>query len=251
MVELAGHEEFSKLESCLQSSVEETLQNISGQWSENELYSIRNRLLQMTDNVLHKLRLGVDCSGLSDHIVNKNGELILYSGDSYNKLHEEEIANLEQKASDLAKQLEECRRVVPQQIMEKLQEHLENVRPNAELTDDGGRENNAKVSVSATNPEDLKDKLSTTSQKMPEIRARIEEAVARTERVIRAIEYDASKSGEESNLEQLLQEETDSKDRISPALKEAEISGHVSVRKKWAKLMSFSSPIKFSLKDAR
>ena len=26
MVELAGHEEFSKLESCLQSSVEETLQ---------------------------------------------------------------------------------------------------------------------------------------------------------------------------------------------------------------------------------
>ena len=105
------------------------------------------------------------------------------------------------QASDLAKQLEECRRVVPQQIMEKLQEHLENVRPNAELTDDGGRENNAKVSVSATNPEDLKDKLSTTSQKMPEIRARIEEAVARTERVIRAIEYDASKSGEESNLE--------------------------------------------------
>ena len=42
------------------------------------------------------------------------------------------------QASDLAKQLEECRRVVPQQIMEKLQEHLENVRPNAELTDDGG-----------------------------------------------------------------------------------------------------------------
>ena len=36
---------------------------------------------------------------LSDHIVNKNGELILYSGDSYNKLHEEEIANLEQKVT--------------------------------------------------------------------------------------------------------------------------------------------------------
>ena len=28
------------------------------------MYSIRNRLLQMVDNVLHKLRLGVDCSGL-------------------------------------------------------------------------------------------------------------------------------------------------------------------------------------------
>ena len=49
----------------------------------------------MTDNVLHKLRLGVDCSVLSDHIVNKNGELVLYSGESYNKLHEEEIFSLD------------------------------------------------------------------------------------------------------------------------------------------------------------
>ena len=102
MVELASHDEFSKIEKCLQSSVEETLQvrilgplplpssssfrvssltfrfrfllflsfnsprqnHVSGNWSDNELYSIRNRLVQMTDNVLHKLRLGVDCSGL-------------------------------------------------------------------------------------------------------------------------------------------------------------------------------------------
>ena len=28
------------------------------------MYAIRNRMLQMMDNVLHKLRLGVDCSGL-------------------------------------------------------------------------------------------------------------------------------------------------------------------------------------------
>ena len=56
----------------------------------------------MTDNVLHKLRLGVDCSGLSDHIVNKNGELVLYSGESYNKLHEEAIAKLEEKVSPIS-----------------------------------------------------------------------------------------------------------------------------------------------------
>jgi regulator of replication initiation timing len=263
MVELASHEEFSKIETSLQNSVEETLRNIQGDWSENELYSIRNRLLQMVDNVLHKLRLGVDCSGLSDHIVNKNGELILYSGDSYNKLHEEEIENLEQKANQLAKELEECRRTVPGQIMENLKQQLESVRPNTDLKESETENNNLNNNATAvTNADHLKEKLSTACQKMPEIRAKIEEAVARTDRVIRAIEYETSKSGEDGNLEQLLQEGNSNKDSssddgengdagLSPAVKQAEISGHISVRKKWAKLMTFSSPMKFSLKDAR
>ena len=99
MVELASQDEFAKLTESLHESVEETMESVSGDWSENELHSIRNRVLQMTDNVLHKLRLGVDCSGLGDHIVNKNGELVLYSGETYNKLHQEEIEELEQKVS--------------------------------------------------------------------------------------------------------------------------------------------------------
>ena len=179
----------------------------------------------------------------------------MYSGDSYNQLHEEEISKLEQKANELAKELEECRKTVPLQIMENLKTQLESVRPKAELTEANQRENDAKVSVnSAANAEDLKDKLSSTCQKMPEIRAKIEEAVARTDRVIRAIEQEASKSGEETNLEELLQDDKKEDDvlaSVSPALKRAEISGHVSSRKKWARLMTFSSPIKFSLKDAR
>ena len=148
--------------------------------------------------------------------------------------------------------------------MENLKQQLESVRPNSELKE-CQRENSSMNHVnnsSAADADQLKEKLSTASQKMPEIRAKIEEAVARTDRVIRAIEYETSKSGEEANLEHLLQEEDhgrgdnsgDNKDNsssISPAVKQAEISGHVSVRKKWAKLMTFSSPMKFSLKDAR
>ena len=269
---------------------------------------------------MHKLRLGVDCSGLSDHIVNKNGELVLYSGESYNKLHEEEIAKLEEKvspisspsfsrvrpptpnkpgtsvsltppfpsfpnvcfpqANEVAKELEECRKVVPQKILEQLERHLTSVRPSAEIKpqenatatttaaaaaeEEIGRENEAagppsakRVKVVDADPADLKTKLSSAWQRMPEIRAKIEEAVARTDRVIRAIEFEASKSGQEANLKTLLggegggEDGEGDEDRISPALKEAEVLGHVSVRKKWAKLMNFSTPIKFSLKDAR
>ena len=204
----------------------------------------------------------------SDHIVNKNGELILYSGESYNKLHEEEIAALEAKATALAKQLEACRQEIPKQIVETLQQQMETVRPKAvmepaasENENDANRERGAGA---GTRPGELKDKLSSVSQKMPEMRAKIEEAVARTDRVIRAIEQEASKSGDD-RLDHLLDggagaEEgeaegeggaRDGEGGISPAIKEAAIAGHVSVRKKWAKLMTFSSPVKFSLKDAR
>ena len=125
-----------------------------------------------------------------------------------------------------------------------------------------GRENKRAKQAPAADPADLKEKLSFASSKLPEIRARIEEAVARTDRVIRAMEYQAEAStegegGKVAGFEKLRQEEGGDKegghdeDKISPAIKEAEIAGHVSVRKKWAKLMTFSTPIKFSLKDAR
>ncbi|QDZ25113.1 hypothetical protein HOP50_16g76600 [Chloropicon primus] len=269
MVELASHEEFSKVTDSLHKAVDQALRSASlSDWSENERHSIRSRLFQMTDNVLHKLRLGVDCSGLGDHIVNKNGELVLYSGESYNKIHQEEIENLEQKANSLAKELEECRQAVPQKILQQLKTQLDAVRPDCELKISAQEENRetkrARVDPSAKdNAEGLKDKLSFASQKMPEIRAKIEEAVARTDRVIRAMEYQAAASksdgeGEDiGNLQKLLGEggedgtESGGTDGVSPAIKEAEATGHVSVRKKWAKLMSFSSPMKFSLKDAR
>ncbi len=223
----------------------------------------------------------------SDHIVNKNGELILYSGESYNKLHEEEIAALEAKATALAKQLEAHRQEIPKQIVETLQQQMETVRPNAAVAEmamemapkdraaseienenDAGA-NRGRGAGAGTSPGELKEKISSVSQKMPAMRAKIEEAVARTDRVIRAIEQEASKSGEE-RLGQLLggagaqegEEEGEGgagasdgsgsgDGGISPAIKEAAIAGHVSVRKKWAKLMTFSSPVKFSLKDAR
>lgn len=184
------------------------------------------------------------------------------------------------QANEVAKELEECRKVVPQKILEQLERHLTSVRPSAEIKpqenatatttaaaaaeEEIGRENEAagppsakRVKVVDADPADLKTKLSSAWQRMPEIRAKIEEAVARTDRVIRAIEFEASKSGQEANLKTLLggegggEDGEGDEDRISPALKEVEVLGHVSVRKKWAKLMNFSTPIKFSLKDAR
>ena len=232
----------------------------------------------------------------SDQIVNKNGELVLYSGDSYNKLHEDEIGELEEKvkreeanqpsfeesfsfpfrsneqlvpflsfpktkATRLATELEECRQKVPAQIVEKLHNHLRTLRPSTDIGDATGiKENHTEDSEDV---DGLKIKLSTTSRKLPEVRAKIEEAVARTERVIEAIEEQASKSDADFSIEKLLEETAEededevqdeddaSESKISPELKKAEIAGHVSVRKKWVNMMSCPSPLKFSLKDAR
>jgi len=64
MLELASPEEFYKVEKSLQEAVEESLRSLNGQWTDNEAFAIRNRMIQMQENVLHKLRLGIDCSGV-------------------------------------------------------------------------------------------------------------------------------------------------------------------------------------------
>ena len=99
-------DEFAKVERCLRDAVDCAAQRVgagsgqrSGAWTDNEIFPMRNRLLQMQENVLHKLRLGVDCSGLSEHAVNRNGELVLFSGHAYDRRCEEEIARLESEAN--------------------------------------------------------------------------------------------------------------------------------------------------------
>ena len=123
MVELLNSDEFAKVERCLRDAVDCAAQRVgagsgqrSGAWTDNEIFTMRNRLLQMQENVLHKLGLGVDCSGLSEHAVNRNGELVLFSGHAYDRRCEEEIARLESEANALASELGNPVRVRPRAL---------------------------------------------------------------------------------------------------------------------------------------
>ena len=175
------------------------------------------------------------------------------------------------QANALAKDLEQRRSDVPKAILARLQAELEAVRPRSEVECSakdaenecaGGGGIGKRPRPAAEEVEELRGKLAATGGRMPEIRARIEEAVARTDRVVRAMEYQAQASeGGSGGLGAVLRggsegvegrdQEDDQDGEVSPEVRAAEAAGHISVRKKWAKLMTFSTPIKFSLKDAR
>ena len=175
------------------------------------------------------------------------------------------------QANALAKDLEQRRSDVPKAILARLQAELEAVRPRSEVECSakdaenecvGGGGIGKRPRPAAEEVEELRGKLAATGGRMPEIRARIEEAVARTDRVVRAMEYQAQASeGGSGGLGAVLRggsegvegrdQEDDQNGEVSPEVRAAEAAGHISVRKKWAKLMTFSTPIKFSLKDAR
>ena len=276
MVELLNSDEFAKVERCLRDAVDCAAQRVgagsgqrSGAWTDNEIFTMRNRLLQMQENVLHKLRLGVDCSGLSEHAVNRNGELVLFSGHAYDRRCEEEIARLESEANALASELEACRAAVPAAVAERLRDDLRRARPSATMPEaDGASAPNAAAASISQKAAGLEARLADASARLPSTRAKVEEAVARTARVVRTVQEESARGltpkSKGQSLHKLLADSptptgaalpSGSGDEVaaSPAILAAERAGHVAARTDWAKhlAMSCPSPITFSLRDAR
>lgn len=150
------------------------------------------------------------------------------------KVSDEELELLKKEVDELATRITKHRTDVPALLQKQLEENLNCLRPpSPKLEEDGDQQ---EVQVPSPAPADLQQKFQDYSTSLPKMRARVEEALTRMQRIVRAIEDERGRRSPCDIEKAILSPITNEKESYeSPKVREAMSTGKINTRKRIAR----------------
>lgn len=145
-----------------------------------------------------------------------------------------ELESLKKEVDELAQRITKHRTDVPALLQKQLEENLNCLRPPSPKSEE--REEQEEVQVPSPAPADLQQKFQNYSSSLPKMRARVEEALTRMQRIVRAMEDERGRRSPCEIEKAILSPITNDKESYeSPKVREAVSTGKINTRRRIAR----------------
>lgn len=179
-VRVRSREELAKIEEKLCEAVLETLDAAKRDpgWDQARAKALKRHLYAMTERVLGSVRANVLCEG--------DGAEAGARKVSESEIADPELDALEAEVAELSARVAEQRATVPGEVAKNYAERLMELRPveSAEGEDDDAGSSGAEARVDGEAMEALRKELDANLAQMPELQARLQEALSKLGRLM-------------------------------------------------------------------